>query len=378
MAATVTGIHLGPDTHANRPAADAPPVGAFYYCSDHDLIYITDGSSWSTWADNSGGGGGDITADDAWVAKGDLIGGTGEDTAGIVSVGANGSHPIADSGETAGIRWIKNNIGATAAPDADNDVDEGYEPGSRWVDTTNDKEYVCLDATDGAAVWTETTQSGSGSSISDYLYTAPGSEDAISVEWAGSDLSGFTQLDETGEDGHVTWTEAAGMLSLHHDGTDGTAEFHAVVKSIGALSHPASFVTAITYHGAYSTNYNMCGIVLADGAVHGSGNQVVGIGFEASGTGGLSNQLRQLTGFDTSVDVASGTIRSPKTLFLRIRWTAANTFYLDTSPDGINWIEEATNSATFTPTHFGIAASTYGGSAEFIDRIHFLRAYDDS
>lgn len=51
MAATVQGIHLGPDTHANRPAADAAglPVGALYVCSDHAIIYQTDGATWSNW-----------------------------------------------------------------------------------------------------------------------------------------------------------------------------------------------------------------------------------------------------------------------------------------------------------------------------------------
>lgn len=47
---------------------------------------------------------------------------------------------------------------ATVAPDADNDVDENYEPGSFWVDVTADKAYVCLDNTDGAAIWLEITQ----------------------------------------------------------------------------------------------------------------------------------------------------------------------------------------------------------------------------
>lgn len=51
---------------------------------------------------------------------------------------------------------------ATAAPTVNNDVDEGYTPGSRWIDVTNDKAYVCLDNTDGAAVWTEVTQAGNG------------------------------------------------------------------------------------------------------------------------------------------------------------------------------------------------------------------------
>jgi hypothetical protein len=46
---------------------------------------------------------------------------------------------------------------ATAAPTVDDDVTLGYAIGSRWYDVTGDAEYVCLDATDGAAVWWKTT-----------------------------------------------------------------------------------------------------------------------------------------------------------------------------------------------------------------------------
>ena len=55
---------------------------------------------------------------------------------------------------------LKVKLDATEAPTVDNDVDEGYGVGSRWFDITNDKEYVCLDNSDGAAVWIETTQAG--------------------------------------------------------------------------------------------------------------------------------------------------------------------------------------------------------------------------
>lgn len=54
MTATVDGIHLGPDTHANRPAATAVESGTLYSCSDHDLIYRSDGATWATWATLSG------------------------------------------------------------------------------------------------------------------------------------------------------------------------------------------------------------------------------------------------------------------------------------------------------------------------------------
>ncbi len=67
--------------------------------------------------------------------------------------------------DSAGTSWplvARSNFTATAPPGVTNDTDEGYEPGSVWVDVTNDKAYVCLDKTDGAAVWIETTQTGGG------------------------------------------------------------------------------------------------------------------------------------------------------------------------------------------------------------------------
>lgn len=65
-----------------------------------------------------------------------------------ITVDAQGRLTAASSG-------IQDNVAATTAPDADNDTTEGYSVGSRWIDTTADKAYVCLDATDGAAVWQE-------------------------------------------------------------------------------------------------------------------------------------------------------------------------------------------------------------------------------
>jgi len=42
---------------------------------------------------------------------------------------------------------------ATTAPTADDDSADGYSVGSLWIDVTNDRAYVCVDATEGAAVW---------------------------------------------------------------------------------------------------------------------------------------------------------------------------------------------------------------------------------
>lgn len=47
----------------------------------------------------------------------------------------------------------KANRAATTDPDADNDTTEGYSAGSQWVNVTLDTAWVCVDATDSAAIW---------------------------------------------------------------------------------------------------------------------------------------------------------------------------------------------------------------------------------
>lgn len=44
-------ILLPADDHASRPAANTVPEGTLYPCTDHDLIYQSDGATWTTWAD---------------------------------------------------------------------------------------------------------------------------------------------------------------------------------------------------------------------------------------------------------------------------------------------------------------------------------------
>lgn len=52
---TLPGL-LSTGDHASRPAASAVGTGALYSCTDHGLVYQTDGSSWTTWASLGGGG----------------------------------------------------------------------------------------------------------------------------------------------------------------------------------------------------------------------------------------------------------------------------------------------------------------------------------
>lgn len=96
-------VLLGTGTHASRPAATAVGAGGLWACSTHSLIYQTDGATWATWATLGGTETLPVTIIDA---KGDLIAGTAADTAARVAAGANDTILMADSGQSAGLKWV--------------------------------------------------------------------------------------------------------------------------------------------------------------------------------------------------------------------------------------------------------------------------------
>jgi hypothetical protein len=73
------------------------------------------------------------------------------------------TNPKTDGADTTIVRpsdWNADHIGvllnkydATAAPAVADDSGDGYAVGSVWIDITGDKAYICVDATEGAAVW---------------------------------------------------------------------------------------------------------------------------------------------------------------------------------------------------------------------------------
>ena len=98
MAGPTTTLQTG--NHAGRPAASAGCV--LYSCTDHSLIYRSDGSAWTTWATLGSSGGIASTIVDA---KGDIIAATAADTVARLGVGANDTVLTADSAEATGLKW---------------------------------------------------------------------------------------------------------------------------------------------------------------------------------------------------------------------------------------------------------------------------------
>jgi len=138
------------------------------------------------------------------------------------------------------IAIIKKKFDATQAPTVNNDIDEGYEVGSRWVDVTNDKEYVCLDNTDGAAVWTETTGAGGGASTFTGLtdtpsaYTDAGNK-LVAVNSGATALEFITdnKVTQTIQD-YTIYCNASTGNDTTGDGTSGTP-YATIQKAIDSL-----------------------------------------------------------------------------------------------------------------------------------------------
>ena len=52
---------------------------------------------------------------------------------------------------------FKHRMNATRAPTVNDDINSDYIPGSRWLDTTNNEEWVCVRNNPSTAVWKQTT-----------------------------------------------------------------------------------------------------------------------------------------------------------------------------------------------------------------------------
>ena len=138
---------------------------------------------------------------------------------------------------------------AAAAPTADDDADDGFVVGSRWIDTSTGAEYVLTDSTVGAAVWVETTGAGAPTTVDYLVGTASGALSAEIVvgttpggELGGTWASPTVDATHSGSTHAATQAAAEGTAAAALSGHTGdTADAHDAsaisVLDTGALLH---------------------------------------------------------------------------------------------------------------------------------------------
>lgn len=198
-----------------------------------------------------------------WQASGDPAAGTNEAFSGIagtiyaaISIYARYNHATANfgatafaypvpSGFTAGLSatttpWTKklavpkSNLSASVDPTTGDDSGDGYSVGSRWENTTDDREFVCLDETVAAAVWLRTT----GSVI-------PEKTPVNAVAAQGTITITGPQVDnDTITIGSETWTYLFSGSGAFYINPYGTAA-QVVTNTVNAINADSAYVSAI-------------------------------------------------------------------------------------------------------------------------------------
>lgn len=195
------------------------------------------------------------------------------------------------------------------------------------------------------ARWTRLASDGAASAQDDEFRDA-----SIDVKW--------TRVDTGGHAGYVTWLEGADSLNVIVGNTaDATAEFHAYMQA-----HALAIGDSISCHidmGGEATQYPLAALVVADGITVGAGKQVI------FGTGDFNTSSTMLfnksvTGYNT--EAASTDYNGPtwnRGFHLKILRDVADVFRLYWSLEGVQWYEVGTRTLVMTPSHVGIAVSSY-------------------
>jgi hypothetical protein len=181
------------------------------------------------------------------------------------------------------LKWT----GKTTAPTVNDDSGDGYAVGDRWIDETNNKEYVALDVTLGAAVWIETTGAG-GSGGGPY-----GGRLSLVT---GTPIMTTTQSAKT----TVYWTPYNGQSLPIYDGTT-----MSVTDIGGELSQATTDNTKSPAAVAANKNYDM--FVWNDAGTYRCTRGPAWSSDTARGTGASTTELERVKGVMLNkVDITNG------------------------------------------------------------------------
>lgn len=178
----------------------------------------------------------------------------------------------------------------------------------------------------------------------------------------------------------VTYTVGGDVINANHIGStsDNAGPAHCLLKPIGAMSYPLTVEVSVRMMRQYATNYQMVGPIITDGTA--ASNKAIWVMPYGNTTIATANTFNTrtfaaLNGTQTTVyggvnwEIIGGQV------YMRLRWSAANTFQSEWSCDGVGWyrLPAADMSWTMTPTHVGFAISSWQSANPCMASIEYLR-----
>jgi hypothetical protein len=152
------------------------------------------------------------------------------------------------------------------------------------------------------------------------------------------------------------------------------------VKSIASVTAPITIETEMLLERG-DDKFAFAGVCLTDGTGTGSNEVSCVVAFDGNNIDaairGDHGTVTSMTGA-AAVSLARGDIKHAESVLLRLINTAANTFKIGFSIDGVSWLYTGTFAKTITPTHMGFALTEWGGGAatEHLAAFEFIRRTD--
>lgn len=198
--------------------------------------------------------------------------------------------------------------------------------------------------------------------------TAHASDDFFSA------YSGYTEATPSGT---PNWAVSRGGLSSRFVNV-ASANIAATLKAIPAAGMPTTIETCVsmTIDG---TNNPAVGLLFTNGT--GTTATFAGFGIMTASGGGVgwSTPSGTLNSATSGLNAIVGTWTMGSSMFIRLIWSASNTFEVAVSPDGQQWVDFTltTLARTFTPTHMGFYVTNWNSSTSMqAVTFNYLRVYD--
>ena len=191
--------------------------------------------------------------------------------------------------------------------------------------------------------------------------------------------SAWVRVDNASDAANVVWTEYHDVLSMKNSGAGASLRYHALLKPLNGLSFPLTIEIATRHFSQYAINYFMFGVMFSDGITYGAGKQIQTRPY-TYGSIATALMLSASTNINFNTEIAYFESLNYQTIggpfYHRLIWSAANTFQVWFSPDGVSWFQNSSNIPyTITPTYVGISTSNWGNAMTTIGSIEYFRVF---